>query len=161
MALYKEIVERRTNSIIFSFLATLLLSIVIFDVFKAMAHKIAFYSIFKYLLYTIIVSSFLLQGRRIKTKYKYTIIQDELMIHKIVGSDENLVESINISDIEYVGKCRCVKDIFSFYKGRKYDFSLLSKNNYVCTYKVGNKIKKFYFKPSERFIKTIKRSACM
>ncbi|WP_142413954.1 hypothetical protein [Hathewaya massiliensis] len=158
MALYKEVVERRTNSIILSSLCTLLFFIVIFDFFEAVSHRIAFYSILRYLLYITMGILFVLQRRRIKTKFKYTIIQDELMIHKIIGSDESLVESINLNDIEYIGKCRCLKEFFGFYKERKYDFCLCSNNNYICVYKVGNKVKKFYFKPSERFIKTVRRS---
>lgn len=158
MALYKEVVERRTNSIILSFLCTLLVFIVTFDFFEAISHRIVFYSIFRYLLYIIMIVLFILQRRRIKTKFKYTIIQDELMIHKIIGNDENLVESINLNDIKYIGKCRGVKELFSFYKKRKYDFCLCGKKNYICVYKEGNKTKKFYFKPSERFIKTIRKS---
>ncbi|CAM2903321.1 hypothetical protein HAHI6034_07215 [Hathewaya histolytica] len=158
MALYKEVVERKTNSIIFNCLIMLMCFIVISDLFKSMQNKIAFYSIIRYGLYLSMGALFFLHMRRIKTKYKYSVIQNELIIHKIIGNEESLVEAINLNKIENIERCHYLRDIFCFYRSKKYNIGMITKQNYICIYRSGNKLKKFYFKPSDKLIKTIEKS---
>jgi hypothetical protein len=87
---------------------------------------------------------------RCRTRYRYSLIADQLIIHKIKNGDQQIVENINIKDIESINK---KLDIYSKLQiGRKYNCSVLQSWTCCCTYKKAERRKKIYFQPSDTFI---------
>ncbi|MBU5227567.1 hypothetical protein KQI36_13080 [Clostridium senegalense] len=96
-----------------------------------------------------------LEFYKCNTRYKYSIIADQLIIHKVVGDLQVLVADIKIKDIENITKIKGNK-LFCLLSGNKYTCCLLGlKNRYCCSYKFNGKINKFYFEPSKKLINRI------
>lgn len=157
MALHKEVIERKQYSIILIFLAMLMTFIIVSDLLDVMVPKTYLFKIIKYLSYLIMICIALFQIKRLRTKYKYSLIQDELIIHKITGESENLLEIVNLADIQYIGRSDKITDKLNFHGVKRYDFCKLRTKNYICVYKLEGRLKKFYFNPSDRLIRNIER----
>lgn len=92
-----------------------------------------------------------------KIKYKYSIIADKLMIHKIISNEEKILEKIRLSDIVYIGKNDKEQKQYSVSSKRRYVCNTAMASNYCCVYKLGEAYRKIYFQPSEELISKINR----
>lgn len=93
---------------------------------------------------------------RCRTKYKYSIIVDKLIIHKICSGDQRILENIKISNIVHIDKIGYYKPRkFSISSTRVYLCNILSSNTYCCIYKNEEKYRKFYFQPSKELVNKI------
>lgn len=91
---------------------------------------------------------------RCRVRYTYSLIADQFIIHKINGNGDKVVENIKVRDIEYIKKQKIIN--ITTINNKKYICSLLNFNPYCCVYRQGNKLKKFYFEPSNNLIEKLK-----
>ena len=93
--MYKETVQRKKISSIFVILSCLATYIVISDIIENL--KVGNYVIGGYLTILLTLVVVLLTIRQIgmcKVRYKYSVIADELIIYRIKGSREEVLESM-------------------------------------------------------------------
>lgn len=89
-------------------------------------------------------------------RYKYSIIADQLIIHKLVGKAQVLVEDIRIVDIHNIGISDKQNKSIKIFNTRKYICSVLGlTNKYCCVYKNNGKYYRFYFEPSKEMVERI------
>jgi hypothetical protein len=107
----------------------------------------------------ITITFFILETIKCRIKYKYSIIADKLMIHKVSSNVETILEKIRLTDIVYIGqnnKNKAKKKI-NIFSSKSYICSKISRKTYCCIYKLGEGYKKVYFQPSEELINKINR----
>lgn len=157
MAMYREIVERRRAIVILMLFVVLSFIIVLYDILGNLTFgeynltklsQIVFSGIMFYIIYRQII--------KCKIRYKYSVMGDQLIIHKLNGKHEIIVEDVEFRDIEYIGKDKTLEEKFNSRNSRKYLCTLGHSNKCYCIYRNGGKLKKFYFEPSEKLIKKIK-----
>lgn len=162
--MHKEIItKRRDIAIIISIIAlslTISLSNIIgnirFDSFNA---EIITDPIF--LVLTLVI--FFREYRKCKTSYRYSIVANQLMIHKMKGNQQETLENVKINNIVYLGKDNSKKaKEFKVTSCKKYVCSLLDRTgHYCCIYKKQDKYYKFYFKPSKELVNKLEKNlAC-
>lgn len=149
--MYKEEVSRKKLHSVIAFFLVLVPLIYISDVFAEMTLWNRHAGVFTNPIMTIIALTILGYAiDRCRTRYRYSIIADQLIIHKIKNGDQQILENINIKDIESINK---KIDIYSKLQiGHKYNCSVLQSWTCCCTYKKFEKRKKIYFQPSDTFI---------
>ncbi|GIM30021.1 hypothetical protein CPJCM30710_26870 [Clostridium polyendosporum] len=96
---------------------------------------------------------------RCRTRYKYSIIVDKLIIHKIYSEDQKTLENIKISDIVYIDKIGPKSKKFNISSIRIYLCNILSSDTYCCIYKYEEEYRKFYFQPSKELVNKIINSS--
>lgn len=155
--MYKETIGRKKVSSIFIILMLLTVSIVICDTIKTLQFT-CLYTFKEYsTVGVILLVGFLIlkQIDKCNTKYKYYIIADELIIYKLKGAREEVMENINIKDIVKVKKVNRIIGKLNTLISKKYGFLNFSNCIYVCEYSKDKKSNKFYFDPSNKFINKI------
>lgn len=95
-----------------------------------------------------------LEVTKCRVRYTYSLIADQFIIHRIKGNDDKVVENIKVKDIEYIEKQKTIN--ITTINNKKYICSLLNFNPYCCVYRQGDKLKKFYFEPSNNLIEKLK-----
>ena len=90
-----------------------------------------------------------------RTSYKYSVVGDRLIIHKIDSKKQVVLEKVKVSDILYIGRERREISKLGVILSKKYMCSLFDSNKYCCVYKKDGVNKKFYFQPSDEFISKI------
>jgi hypothetical protein len=95
-----------------------------------------------------------------KIRYKYSIIADELIVHRIKGSTVKVVEAVKIEDIYFIGKKNDLKENIRIRKSKKYMCSVFNSEQFCCVYKAGDKFRKFYFEPSNQLINKVMFFKC-
>lgn len=93
-----------------------------------------------------------------KISYKYCLIANKLIVNKIFSNGEKNLASIKISDIVYLGKKNGQHKRYDAKSIGNYTCDKLKIGQYCCVYKFKEKYYKFYFQPSERFIKRIEKN---
>lgn len=96
----------------------------------------------------------ILEVIKCRVRYTYSLIADQFIIHKIKGNDDKVVENIKVKDIECIEKQKNIS--ISAVNNKKYICSSLNFNLYYCVYRQGNKLRKFYFEPSDNLIEKLK-----
>lgn len=157
MAIYREIVERKKIPVILILFIILTIIIYLADFFgKFMIGDYSLNFISK-LMFTIIMLLIMMHElKKCIIKYRYSVIEDEFIVHKLMWKDERIVEDIKFKDIKFIGILKKGNSKFNIQKSKKYIASLLNTEKYCCIYANGGKLKKFYFEPSENLIKKIK-----
>jgi multisubunit Na+/H+ antiporter MnhG subunit len=155
--MYKEEVTRRKLPSVLGFFLVLVAFIYVAEgVDQVTASSKIIAIIADFLLASIMISIMAYAVIRCNTKYRYSIIADQLIIHKIKSNGNIVVENIKLNDIEALEK---KEDISSkFHINHTYNCSLLTPWMYCCAYRCNGKLKKFYFQPSENFILKLRRS---
>lgn len=87
--------------------------------------------------------------------YKYALIANKFIINKTFPKGEKTLVSVKISDIVYIGKRNNSIKKYNAKLIGNYTFSRLITNQYCCIYKMNEAYYKFYFKPSDCFIRRI------
>lgn len=91
------------------------------------------------------------------TKYKYSIMIDKFMIHRIYSNNQTTLENIDLDDIVYIGRNRRNKFNCRKLRRRLYMCDIFTGKRYCCVYKDGSGYKKFYFQPSSELIDRIEK----
>lgn len=102
---------------------------------------------------TVIVLAILV--RQCKVSYRYSVIADELIIHRVSRSEQEILENIKVNDILYLGKEKKEVKAFNTKATKRYTCNSFDKNNYCCVYKKDGQNYKFYFRASDKFVDKI------
>jgi len=153
--LYREIVEykqKRFAKILLPLITVLCLLnfIVILSDLKRYLNN------FHYVISFLVVALLLLQfkiWRKCKRRYRYQIIDDELIIERFDGEKRRVELSIDIKQIIKVEK---IKDkICDDIEYKEYCFTNKNNNLYRVFYKMDGKMYSFCFEPSTKFINKV------
>ncbi|SFC80108.1 hypothetical protein [Clostridium uliginosum] len=96
-----------------------------------------------------------------KVSYKYSIIANKLIINKIFSNQETNLESINVSEIVYVGKTGKKNYISKEYIVKNKGNHLCGLSNtktFCCIYKKEDQYYRFNFNPSDQLIRKLNLS---
>lgn len=104
---------------------------------------------------TIVAIIFLFKNSN--TSYKYSVIADQLIVHKVTDKSQNILENIKVGDILYIGKNEAEIKKFKACNCKKYTCSMFSSEKYCCVYKSNGKTKKFYFEASNNFVEKVEK----
>ncbi len=106
---------------------------------------------------TLMIALCYIEFSKCKVKYKYSIVADQFIIHKIKGEEVTILEDIKLKNIEFIGKySNCNTKISILRSSKKYICSTFIGSKFCCVYKVGDKFKKFYFEPSDGLMNKIR-----
>lgn len=155
--MYKEIVARRRTPVVIGIFIGLAIMIVISNFIEQIHvanYNIGFITNPILLMITAIIIC--IEVFKCKVSYRYSIIADQLIIHKMKDKEQNVVENVKLKNIIFIGKVKELKNNLEISTSKKYTCSVMSMNNYCCVYKDGNQYRKFYFQPSGRMISKIK-----
>lgn len=111
-----------------------------------------------FLVLTLVI--FFREYRKCNTSYKYSIVANQLMIHKVKSNKQSTLENIKINNIVYLGKddSKEAKE-FKISSCKKYVCSLLDvTGHYCCIYRKDDRYYKFYFKPSKTLVNKLERN---
>jgi hypothetical protein len=150
--MYKEEFTRKRLPVILELVALLTVTVFISDLLEKIIvadRSIGFVT--NPLLVILVVVMIILSIEICKEKYRYSIIADQLIVHRIMKGEQFVVENIKLSDIKYLGREANLKDKLNDIKAKRHGCSLFSINSFCCIYKKGSKVNKFYFSPSEVF----------
>jgi hypothetical protein len=92
-----------------------------------------------------------------RERFRYSIIADQLIIHRIIKDEHVVVENIKLKDIEFIGRPCNLRSKLDVKAVKRYVCSTFRFKTYCCIYKEGSSLKKFYFQPSECFISKVLR----
>ena len=104
----------------------------------------------------LMVSLCYIEFSKCKVKYKYSIVADQFIIHKLKGEQVKILEDIKLKDIEFIGRYSKYNTENHISSSKKYMCSTFNGSKFCCVYKEGNKLKKFYFEPSDDLMNKIK-----
>jgi hypothetical protein len=154
--MHKEIVERKKFPIMVLLFITLITFICLSDLLsKISIGNINIKTFVAMFFNTLMIAVCYIEFSRCKVKYKYSIVADQFIIHKIRGEEITIVEDIKLKNIEFIGKyCNCKADI-NISSSKKYICSTFIGSKLCCVYKAGDKFKKFYFEPSDGLMNKI------
>jgi len=147
--MYKEMVQRKKLPAIVMLFITLITVICLSDLLpKVSVGSINIKTFVTMFFNTLMIALCYMEFSKCKVKYKYSIVVDQFIIHKIKGDEIKILEDIKLKDIEYIGKyCDCKVDSH-ISSSKKYICSTFVGSKFCCVYKVGDKMKRFYFEPS-------------
>jgi hypothetical protein len=149
--MYREEVSRRKLPSILAFFILLVPLIYVADIAEQIAmHNRAIGIVANSLLFAVTLGILGYAIIRCRTRYRYSIIADQLIIHRLNNGDQVVVENIKIKDIKSIdkkGDLSCKLRL-----NHTYNCSLLKPWTCCCTYKDNDKYRRFYFQPSDNFI---------
>ena len=154
--MHKEVVMKKRTPVIALILLTITLMIYLYEAvsyLKLLSKNLIRIGDNVIILATIILILF--EIIRCKVAYKYSIIANKLIINKLFLKKEKNVESINISDIVYIGKKSNVPKKYSAKCTGSHLFKLIENSNYCCVYKRDSKYYKFNFAPSDELLRRL------
>jgi hypothetical protein len=155
--MYKEMVQRKKFPAIVILFITLITLICLSDILpKVSIGSINVKTVTTMFFNTLMIALCYIEFSKCKVKYKYSIVADQFIIHKIKGEEVTILEDIKLKNIEFIGKySNCNADIH-ISSSKKYSCSTFIGSKFCCVYKVGDKFKKFYFEPSDGLINRIR-----
>lgn len=154
--MYKEMVERKKVPAMVLLFIMLIGFICLSDIFPNTDIGIINIKTFATMgLSIIMIALCYIEFLRCKVKYKYSIVADQFIIHKIKGDEITLLEDIKLKNIDFIGRFKNYKANTHISASKNYICSTFHRNKFCCVYKVEGKLKKFYFEPSEGFMKRL------
>ena len=155
--MYREMVQRKKFPAIVLLFVTLIAIICLSEILpKISIGSINIKTFATMVFYILMVALCYMEFSKCKIKYKYSIVADQFIIHKIKGEEVKIQEDIKLKDIEFIGKySNCNTDIH-ISSSKKYMCSTFNGNKFCCVYKSGEKFKKFYLEPSDGLMNKIK-----
>jgi hypothetical protein len=149
----KEEVTRKKLPVVLSYFVLLIIMICLSDIVENITIQNRSIGIVTNPIFAIIMVSIIaIEILKCRTKYKYSIISDQFIIHKIKTNTrvQIVVENIKLKDIGSIVKKGKFNSRFDI--NNKYTCSFFNPITYCCTYTCNGKDKKFYFQPSEKFV---------
>lgn len=153
--LYREIVDYKRRYLVkLTFAATIIIAFL--DVFMFFSTPNKFYNELEYAGYILMPIAIIISYRiwqRCRTRYKYCIIDNELIIEKIIGKKRKVELNLNIKQVLSIDKSSEKRSdsekVYNFTCGCK------RKDVYRCLFKKEGKLYSFYFQPSSDFLSKI------
>lgn len=155
--MHKEIVQRKKIPVVILLFIILITFICLSDILSKISIGNINIKIFVTMFFNVLMITLCyIEFSKCKVKYKYSIVADQFIIHKIKGEEITIVEDIKLKNIEFIGKHgNCDADIH-ISSSKKYICSAFIGSRFCCVYKVGDKFKKFYFEPSDGLMNKIR-----
>ncbi|MBW9152368.1 hypothetical protein [Clostridium estertheticum] len=148
--MYKEMVQRKKLPALVSLFIILIIFICLSDLLpKVSIGRINIKTLVNFIFNMIMIALCYMEFLKCKVRYKYLIVADQLIIHRIIGQEVTIREDIKLKDIEYIGKYSNYSSDNHISSSKKYICSTFIGSKFCCVYKAGNKFKKFYFEPSD------------
>ncbi|WP_125154550.1 hypothetical protein [Clostridium rectalis] len=155
--MYKETVTRRKLPSLVKFFAILVCTLFFLEIIETLPiSKEYIGKVIMGLCSILVLVALIFEVFRCRVKYTYSLIADQFIIHRIKGEEDKVVENIKVRNIEYIGKKDLSKFRSNISSSKRYICSVLNFKPYCCVYKDGNKLRKFYFEPSNNLIEKIK-----
>jgi hypothetical protein len=161
--LYKEIIvcKRQRGIRMVLLLGAAILSINTIVLLSSLRNVFEEFLFISYGIIPVVVIYMAYSWEKCNKRYRYTIIDKELIIDKLKGSKRKSVLNINAKHIVKIEKCKSKKQREKLYK----QYSFLCSGNkecaYNCIYEKNGKLYGFYFEPStELFNKLISMANC-
>lgn len=155
--MHKEVIEQRRDSAI-------VISVIFASIMIGLAKFIGSIRFYNFKLENITNPMFIaatlvalyIVFRKCKTSYKYSIVSDKLLIHRIISKNQKVLENIKVDNIIYFGNNKREAKKYKCKNIRKYSCGILHSPAHFCIYE-NNKgeYHKFYFQPSNEFITKI------
>lgn len=151
--MYKEIVETKKAPRIVGVLLFVSLMIVIangIEDIRFFQYRLGTLTnpLLKILVCAMMISEFI----KCKVKYRYSIIADQLIIHKLKDNEQYVYQNVKLKDIVFVGKMKDLNKKFNVVTSKNYACYTNMFNRYCCIYKDGDIYRKFYFQPSSKLV---------
>ena len=154
--MYKEMVERKKIPAMVLLFFALITFICLSDILPKMnIGGIDIKTIAIIVFRALMIALCYIEFSKCKVKYKYSIVADQFIIHKIKGDEVILLEDIKLKNIDFIGRFKNYKADTHISASKNYICSTFHRNKFCCVYKVEGKLKKFYFEPSEGFMKRL------
>jgi hypothetical protein len=154
--MYKEMVERKKVPAMVLLFIVLITFICLSDILPRMTIGIiSIKFIAKMFFTTLMIVLCYIEFSRCNVKYRYSIVADQFIIHKIRGHEVTILEDIKLKNIDFIGRFENYKQDTHITASKKYICSTFFSSKFCCVYKVEGKFKKFYFEPSEGLINKI------
>ena len=155
--MYKEMVQRKKFPAVVLLFITLIIFICLSDLLPKVSIGSTNIKIFVTMFFNILMIALCyMEFSKCKIKYKYLIVADQFIIHKIRGEEVTIREDIKLKDIKFIGKNCDYSSDADIISSKKYICSTSIGSKFCCVYKVEDKFKKFYFEPSDGLMKKIK-----
>ena len=154
--MYKEMIQRKKLPTVVLLFITLITFICLSDLLPKIS--IGSMNIRTYITIffnVLMVSLCYIEFSKCKVKYKYSIVADQFIIHKLKGEQTKILEDIKLKDIEFIGKYSKYNAENHISSSKKYMCSTFNGSKFCCVYKEGDKLKKFYFEPSDGLMNKI------
>lgn len=161
--LYKEIVvcKRQRGIKMVLLLGAAILSINTIVLLSSLRNVFEEFLIISYVIIPLVAIYMAYLWKKYNKRYRYTIIDKELIIEKLSGSKRKPVLNINAKYIIKIEKCESKKQSEKLYRR---DNFLCSGNKgcaYNCIYEKNGKLYGFYFEPStELYNKLVSMANC-
>lgn len=94
--------------------------------------------------------------KKYNTSYKYSVVSDQLIVHKLFRNNQKILENVRVADIVYLGKDKVEIKKIKTCACRRHVCSLYDSEKYCCIYKKNGKNHKFYFQASDDFVVRVK-----
>jgi len=155
--MYKEMVQRKKFPVVVLLFITLIMFICLADLLpKVIMGSINIKTFVTLFLYILMIALCYMEFSKCKIKYKYLIVADQFIIHKIRGEEVTIREDIKLKDIEYIGKYSNYSSDIHISSSKKYICSTFIGSKLCCVYKAGSSFKKFYFEPTDGLMNKIR-----
>lgn len=154
--MYREVVHGRKIPAIMISLLAITIALYIIEIAEITLGKtFKGYGLIEVILLMIVFVLFK-EFKRCKLAYKYSIIADKLIINKLNCKGDNILESIRIQDIVFIGKRGEIpKKLVRVKSHGNYLSSLINSKKCYCIYKKNGQLIKFSFEPSERLLRRV------
>ena len=155
--MYKEMVQRKK----FPAVVLLFIALITFICLSDLLPKISIGSInmktfITMFFNTLMIALCYIEFSKCNVKYKYSIVADQFIIHKIRGGEVKILEDIKLKDIEFIGKYSKHNTDIHVSSSKNYMCSTFNGSKFCCVYKAEDKFKKFYFEPSDGLMNKIR-----
>lgn len=154
--MYKEIVQRKKFPAIVLLFIIFIMFICLSDLLpSARMGSINIKTFVSMFFNTLMIALCYMEFSKCKVKYKYLIVADQFIIHKIKGEEVTILEDIKLKNIEFIGKNCNYSSKKHICSSKNYICSTFNSSKFCCVYSVGDKLKKFYFQPSDGLMNKI------
>ena len=154
--MYKEMVERKKFPAIVFLFITLIALICLSQILTTISLQIVNIKTIVTVFFSILMIALCyIEFSKCKVKYKYLIIADQFIIHKIKGEEITVLEDVKFKNINFIGEYRNCNSNIHISASKKYICSTFATSKLCCVYKTEGKFKRFYFEPSEGLLNKI------
>ena len=155
--MHREVVHGRKIPAIMISLLAITIALYAIEIAEIMVGKtFKVYGVIEVILLLMIVFVLFKEFKRCSLSYKYSIIADKLIINKLNCKGDNILESIRMQDIVFIGKkVEIPKKLSKIKSHGSYLSTITTSKKYYCIYKKNGQQIKFSFEPSERLLRRV------
>lgn len=155
--LYKEVVEYKYQRNIKPILLIILVLITantffLLSSYRRLMDELAYVS---YVIIPLALTAAFILNLKSRKRYRYGIIDNELIIERFNGEKRKVVLSLNAKYISKIEKVVSDKRLDRVDEEYNFICSGRKKEVYYCTFKRNGKLCRFYFEPSQELIKKL------